>query len=770
MTLQVEVDTPWAPFDLSLIESLRLSPWKVVDVETTGLTPASEPVQLSQKQMLFGFDNTLRCRAISATWWDGGVQKAAWDLDAGDPGSRRALAAAALTGIFGAHNGGFDLYWVRNVFGEYAPWPTEVVDTLPLARYAAPETTVRLMKLATEKGPAGEAAAEMVAHRSEGWSLAALVLVRFGRILDKSLQKPRHWVLPAPLSDKHYAYSLSDVEEGLDLLCDLIGGKPETLLEDWLAWKGEFPLWDFLLARQTADVVRIRENGLPWSQEGTRAYRERQLIKATEAAGRVAVLAPELAPFREALADPEQGEPDAYKQALAGALNLMGIEMPRTGKGALSTSVKDLKVAGVYDHPQAGPLMKEIEAAKTAGHAAQMAVEYAAFAGRSQDGRIHALLSHGPGTGRLSAQEPNIQNPLRDDDFRALAAPPAGSRMVSIDYSAIEMRIAAALAIRAQREILAAGGAKPISRKEALFLMRQAEEAAKKASSAGPEERGEALGWRRKAEEKAQDAEFRYLWGYVQQKAREAGEPEWSALRNVFRRRADPHLYTGLKLLSRDPELALDLELAETLKKEPAVKDGRQKAKPANFGLTYGMLDAGFRTYAKANYDLDLTLQEAGKVRRDWLVLYPEIRLWQLWTLLNPVGREKLARRNRHGAGVSEATVSLYRVRTLLGREFVTTDGFTALNYPDQGSGAEIVMLAVRFFSEEHPWYADWLAHQVHDELIVVPPDYDVDGVVGALTKEMLRAGDLVLGPYGVPVEVEASKEKDGSWPRRWRH
>ena len=59
-------------------------------------------------------------------------------------------------------------------------------------------------------------------------------------------------------------------------------------------------------------------------------------------------------------------------------------------------------------------------------------------------GRIHpSFLLGGTATGRLSCQNPNIQNPPRDPAFRALFAAPAGRCLVVADYGQIELRVAA---------------------------------------------------------------------------------------------------------------------------------------------------------------------------------------------------------------------------------------------------------------------------------------------------------------------------------------
>jgi DNA polymerase-1 len=62
-------------------------------------------------------------------------------------------------------------------------------------------------------------------------------------------------------------------------------------------------------------------------------------------------------------------------------------------------------------------------------------------------GRIHAnFVVGGTDTGRLACRNPNIQNPPKESDFRALFAASHGRVMVVADYSQIELRVMALVA------------------------------------------------------------------------------------------------------------------------------------------------------------------------------------------------------------------------------------------------------------------------------------------------------------------------------------
>lgn len=85
----------------------------------------------------------------------------------------------------------------------------------------------------------------------------------------------------------------------------------------------------------------------------------------------------------------------------------------------------------------------------------------------------------------------------------------------------------------------------------------------------------------------------------------------------IFKAGKDIHLNTGLSLVNK-----IESNMSKT-----EIKDARQKAKIANFGLIFGMSPKGFVQYAKDEYDVMLTLEEAEK----WIgiffnKLYPDIK------------------------------------------------------------------------------------------------------------------------------------------------
>ena len=330
-TVSTTPAAPWAPEDHTLIASLHAAAWKVVDVETTELTPGSPPLKATSVHGLTAWQKSQvntqpRLRIVTATWpTDAGLRTESWDMDTLSADARQRLAAASLTGVFVAHNAAFDLLWLIHAAGGLAeaPRPERVIDTLIFARTWSPDQQAALAD-AAEQETAESELAEVVGTmlgdgRKGGWSLEALVMAHLHKTLDKTLQKPRNWLPPPPLSDAHYQYAAGDSTELLELICVLLAGlgfdvaEPAGWLEAYEAWVAEeirragknieplAPGFDGGAEQLPAtDLIALYEQ-VPWllaamSSRGTPAdvarkdaYVESQKVAAREAAAQVGV-------------------------------------------------------------------------------------------------------------------------------------------------------------------------------------------------------------------------------------------------------------------------------------------------------------------------------------------------------------------------------------------------------------------------------------------------------------------------------------------------
>jgi DNA polymerase-1 len=397
----------------------------------------------------------------------------------------------------------------------------------------------------------------------------------------------------------------------------------------------------------------------------------------------------------------------------------------------------------------------------------------------STDGRIHSIITCSTATGRMKSSDPNLQNVPREDCWRALVNAEPDHVNASIDYSAVEMRLATGLAEVAIADIRAR-----VARHDTeSWFMRMVLVGyhATHRLVAPPEPEGK---WTPDWLQEAIPAVAQTVLGRKQQ-----------AMATIFHRDLEPHMSTALimahqaGLLDTGGMSVLDW-LATHDEKEVEVlkakwKAWRQKAKAINFGLLYGMSAATLHERGITDYNLTWTLEEATKVRNDWFKLYPEIRLWHFW--IKYIASIKLDQgtvmvwdtyhhdddeadddedeRERTGKlKWPEHGARIYYPTTLVGRPFAILDGFKeARNYPDQGSGADILVRAIAMLPDK---IAKMLRLPCHDELLFEIPADEVDEVLPIIKGIMVQAGDQVLR-HLIPVKVEVQVGPTWAKPAR---
>jgi len=191
----------------------------------------------------------------------------------------------------------------------------------------------------------------------------------------------------------------------------------------------------------------------------------------------------------------------------------------------------------------------------------------------------------------------------------------------------------------------------------------------------------------------------------------------------AFKEGRDLHRYTASVLLGK--------------KEEEVSKEERQLAKAVNFGLIYGISAKGLSEYAKS-YGIDLSVDDAQEIRNKFFEYFASFKSWH----------EKVKRE------LKEFKES--RGYTLLGRKYVAHTFPDAVNYPVQGSGADLLKLSVLMFDAEirKEGLKAKVVNLVHDEIVVECQKDDADTVKELLEKAMKHAGKVIL--KRVPVEVES--------------
>ena len=174
----------------------------------------------------------------------------------------------------------------------------------------------------------------------------------------------------------------------------------------------------------------------------------------------------------------------------------------------------------------------------------------------------------------------------------------------------------------------------------------------------------------------------------------------------------------------------------------------RQTAKSANFGLLYGSGANGLRNYANG-MGVSLTLEEATKVRSDWLKLYSGIALWQ-----QALG--DAAKKNTDTLAFTRIPVT-NAIRYLPDKKNQLT---VRANTPVQGAGAAMLKVALGNLwrhLKEHSGEVS-LAACIHDELLLLCKEELAEKFSRILRKEMEFAGQIFMGDIPCVAEVKIGR------------
>lgn len=774
---------PWALPEPSLIEEIRNAPWKIGDVETTGLNPSSKEQKFSGKDLRRGVDPSLRTRVNSVLYYaDRELKVVSFDFDTLTKEERMRVADATLSGNFIAHNAGFDGYWLRE---HSKTRPTLMLDTMLIARVLRPDHPVKMGKLCSDESVPFEiqqAAEQMFQAGRSGWSLADLSVGVLGRVLPKDLQGPKNWCEPF-LTQDAYNYATGDVITTFELVLALFGlireevdESPECLMERYFELRRKHPALS-IVEPQVLDVIEMREHGMPWCVETADAYVEQQWAKVKEYAKVMVEIEPSLAPHLLDLQSPDKGITAELKDAIGKAFTNRGVDLDMTAKsGAFKIGEKDLRKARAANSPDAKQLFTTWTSLNRAKKAGGMAREFSGFSRRAYDGYLHPNTGHGPVTGRLSSSEPNCQQAPRDQGFRNCVRARKRHKIVASDYSALDMRVGAALALRAQHHILEAYmGDRQVSIDVRRVIERCIEGRITQDDARNEEARAnkEFDDWKSRREELTEggrDASKSYwdryrklartalLAGFqrclrqVRDNAEAAGTADWGSLRDAFSIPGmDIHTWTALGMLGHDPKAlfgGLDpTAVAKELKRwKGELGDHRQTGKVGNLSLLYAMKTLGLMEAAAKNYNIHWTFEEADKVRTDWLAAYVEVDLWHKWMELTPVDSVYVPDPDK-GRYAKKDVFESYT----LGNRLIYAFGLNAaLSYEDQSTGADILGHVMNTLRTTAPDLFGMTINQVHDELVFMVPEEIVEEATERIGQIMTKCAEDFLMPYGV--------------------
>lgn len=784
---------PWAEVTPSLLEDIKSAPWKFFDTETTGLNPASKEQNFSNKAFQRGVNTILRLRVATVLYpskfpTKNGLHVVAFDMDQLTGKDKKLVAEACFSEVVFAHNAGFDAYWARNTSKNATP--KRVVDSMLLARVLAPNHPIVMARMSADEEEDPElrqAAFEMFQQSRSGWSLADLSVGILRKIIPKDSQGPKNWCEPF-LTQKNYDYATSDVCTGYELCMALLQADPSAdLLEAYLE---EFERNKVLrlVEPQVMDIMTMRENGMPWDAVTAENYIASKYVEVAALVDKLIKMEPSLEPFRAELANPNAGTGAKLKDAVGKAFSARGIELQLTDStNAFKVGEKDLRRVKAASSGETKELFKAWVGINRAKKAAGMAKEVTRYANASHDGRLHPNTGHGPVTGRLSSSEPNCQQFPRDQGFRDCVTAADGKLIVASDYSALDMRVGGALAIRAQQQIFEAYMGERKVDLDVLRIIQRVYDRVVTSAIALTEEARATKAFedhkrpREEVDEMSKDGRTKYWEIYkklmrtqklahfqrclaqVRERADAANAATWGSLRNAFAISGmDIHTWTALGMLGQDPQALFsglsDADVAVQLKaKKKELGDHRQTGKVGNLSLLYAMKTLGLQEAAAKNYDIHWTFEEADKVRVDWLNTYVELDLWHAWTEFNAIETVRVPDPERGGRIVKKDVFASYTLSDRLVYAFGLN---AALSYEDQSSGADILGLVMKTLREEHNPVFQSVINQVHDEVVFEVPEDQVEGYTATIGKVMTDCAEHFLRPYGVKGECSPAVGK----------
>ena len=815
----------------------------VLDFETTALTAYETPVAPSATHKIgettvkelrsrgCTLDPHPRARVLSlqvprtrrGAPWVREDYRIAFDLDRLSGAERATLAQALHDKVWIGHNLGFDYAWMFTLDPEVRP--RRIVDTMLLATTHRPQALYD-MQAALVTNTIGEYGIrnalwnyvqdKMTRKKrdddSDGaLSLQSLALLYLRESLDKSYQKPHNWMADR-LTPQHWDYCMGDVDTPLRIAWKLLDLPEHASVADILRAVDDGPGAVAYRIFESAlhAISRMHHKGVPWSAERAAALDAELAREAEEAAAKLLQIAPELGQPIQVPGKPTKKEPHPEPGNLVVIDELLvpskGLTAPvkaaiaqaitrETGRsvfteGPLESSEEDPEASPsgssihldakrlAFDFPDS-QVVKLLAAVQGAVKERAMLATFAAHAATAPDGRIHPLTGITTIAGRTAANSPSLQQVPRDKRFRAVFAARRGHRIVAIDFSSIELRIAAALGVRAWQvlqgieDLLRRGRDSPHRknlprmRKRMGWIFEHCPDLVEylKGTQTDPPasllEACETTFGVASIEDYAQAAARDLAQWVSRLRHATCGDPDRLPFLSAYRQDLDPHLLTAIAMKARAGEVdtggrspmgflaSLSREARNTLKNQ--LKDARQAAKVVNFGSLYGQQPVGLHRYGVVAYGLSWTLEEAEQAHDEWFRLYPEIGLWH-WLLRRFFVQKKQPILNPYRPVEADLAGKVYCWTTLSGRIVLSSKLTAAANYEDQGTGAEIALLAINSLPEE---IQAMLINFVHDELILEVPEDQVITVVPLVEQAMIAAADRFLMPYGVPTRVE---------------
>lgn len=187
--------------------------------------------------------------------------------------------------------------------------------------------------------------------------------------------------------------------------------------------------------------------------------------------------------------------------------------------------------------------------------------------------------------------------------------------------------------------------------------------------------------------------------------------------------------------------------IASGLPIEQITAELRQRGKAGNFGFIFSMQAEGFVTYAKDNYGVEMTIDEAAAIRQAFFDTWLGVDHWHAYAVADAHANgyaENIFGRRRH---LPDLTSSNWSFKSKAERQ--------AINAPVQSAASDIMLMALADLGQMEEI---GLAATVHDSVVLEVPQDGHEQLVEQAARTMLAPSRLTnyFPPLSVPLEVEA--------------
>jgi DNA polymerase I-like protein with 3'-5' exonuclease and polymerase domains len=482
-------------------------------------------------------------------------------------------------------------------------------------------------------------------------------------------------------------------------------------------------------------------------------------------------------------------------------------------KGGVNNRSTAETVLKQFTHPVAAALMKF----RGTDQQLKMFIDgWRPFLVEHEDGwRLHPSFKlHGTVTGRASCEHPNLQQVPRDPVIRSLIIAPDGWDLVEVDLSQIEMRLAAELSGDPTllgifqrdedvhwrtmiRSIQGSGGGEYLNaciRTASVHLMRHClppdragAEAVLAVRNPSPSRSLSDRLLQMVCEKWKNNKAWRREWRGTDG-AKELAVAGWCKQAGI--EKIPGKLLSGLRSYGealhsrgisgsnsasdspqgREPKKQSSLEFSYALQVlshihpseaegiDSCWKEARKKAKAVGFGFLFGMWWRKFVEYARDNYGIIVSENEAQQVRKDFFSTYRELGPWH-------ERQKRYARRHGHVRSLSGA---LRRLPDAMSNDDTPARAEAlrqAINSPVQRFACELNFMALLQICDEFGWDVVRPIATVHDAtMIEVRHDHTERVYVRMLE---IMEGPSLLSELGIRLKVPVKGDgKIGPWSK----